>query len=121
MAEHKREVGFAICHRCQQRFHHAPIAGVASFDANLRGEACMQFGLVDFGERTERSFGFGDRSFRIVVEQREEGFGEAGQIPVADRGLIGKGISSLVIDRAECFRRIVDVHESARTVVDGLA
>ena len=26
-----------------------------------------------------------------------------------------------MIDRAECFRRIVGVHESARTVVDGLA
>lgn len=76
---------------------------------------------MDVGEGIQGRFGFGDGLFRIVIEQRKEGFGEADQVPVADRTLVSKGVTSLMIDRAECFRRMVCVHECTRTVVDRLA
>ena len=69
MAEYLREVGLAICHRFEQFFHHTPVAGVAAFDADFRGEPFLQCVLIETREVAEGGLGCGDGSFRIVVQQ----------------------------------------------------
>ena len=59
MTERQREVGLALCHRRQQSFHHVPIAGVASFETDLRSETFLQRALVKAGEQVESGFGLG--------------------------------------------------------------
>ena len=67
MAEHLCEVGLAICHRCEQSFHHTPVAGVAAFDADFRGEPFLQCVLIETREVADGGLGFIDRFLRSLL------------------------------------------------------
>ena len=62
----------------------------------------------------------GDRLLLVGVQERQQGLGEAGQVPLRDRGLVAVGVAAGVVDRAEHRVRAVGVHERARAVVDRL-
>ena len=62
-----------------------------------------------------------DGPIASAIEQRQQGLGEPGQVPLRDRRLVAVGVAAAVVDRAEHGRGIVGVHERARAVVDRLA
>ena len=42
-----------------------------------------------------------NRVFSFVMHQRQEALGQTGEVPLGDEGLVGIGVASFVIDRAE--------------------
>ena len=54
------------------------------------------------------------------VNERQQRLGQAGQVPLRDRGLVAVGVAAAMVDRAEHRLRVVGVHERARAVVDRL-
>jgi len=55
------------------------------------------------------------------VQNRQQRFGQTGQVPLRHGRLLAVGISPLTVDRAEHRGRIETLHERTRTIVDGLA
>ncbi len=62
---------------------------------------------------------FGGAGF--LLEEREQGFGEAGEVPVGGGGLVREGVAALAVDGAEDLAGVVGLHEGAGAEVDGLA
>ena len=77
--------------------------------------------LEKCGEVFEFSLGQFDRFFCVVIDEREKSFGEAGEVPLGDAGLVLISVAALLIDVAEFPGGIKVVHESAGTVVNGFA
>ena len=57
----------------------------------------------------------------VVVDQRQQGLGQPGHVPLHDRRLVAVGVAAAVVDGAEHRGRVIGVHERARAVVDRLA
>jgi len=55
------------------------------------------------------------------VQEREQRFGEPGEVPLGDDRLVAVRVASGLVDGAEDRSRVVGLHEGARAVVDGLA
>ena len=72
---------------------------------------------VAFDQRLRRFHG----AVGVVVDQRNQGFREARQVPLGDHRLVAVGVAAALIDGAEHGLRMVAVHEGAGAVVDGLA
>jgi hypothetical protein len=56
------------------------------------------------GDRLVRKF---DRPLRVGIQERKQGLGEPGKIPLRDRRLITISVAPQFIDRAKSGRRIV--------------
>ncbi len=86
------------------------------------GERMGEPALLERGrERLEQGRGLGDRGVAVVVDQRQQGLGQAGQVPQRDGRLVAVGVATAVVDRAEHRRRVERLHEGTRPVVDRLA
>src|SRR5208283_5973306 len=70
------------------------------------------------GDRLIRKF---DRPLWVGIHERKQGLGEPGKIPLRNGRLIGVGVATKFIDRAEGSRRIVRIHEGAWSKIDGLS
>ena len=79
-----------------------------------------QYRLEKIGEPGDGRAGHGDSLLLVGVHERQERFGQPGQIPLGDRRLLAVGVAAVVIDGAEDGFRIIGIHESAGAVVDGL-
>ena len=98
-------------------------------DVSLPGceqpELPHQTGLVCLlkagSKRSERLFSLGYRRALILGQQRQDGFGQPGQIPEGDPRLGAVGIAPHPINRAEDLVRVVRVQEGAGPVIDGFA
>src|SRR5690606_13059607 len=77
-------------------------------------------GPVPVGEALQHGGG-GGRPVQVVVDQRQQGLGEAGQVPRRDGRLVPVGVAAAVVDGAEHGGRVVGLHERAGAVVDRLA
>ena len=77
--------------------------------------------LVALVEGLENCRRRGNRIVGCGIDQRQQCFCQARQIPLQYSGLIAERIAAPVVDRAEHCRRIECVEEGARTVIDGLS
>ncbi len=81
------------------------------------GKFCLETGRVGIhGPLRQR-----DGGLLAAAEQGKKRLGEANEIPMGDAGLVVVGVTSVPVDRAEHGRRMIDIHERAGAVVDGLA
>ena len=87
----------------------------------LRSHAVRPGSASSGRERRERLGGQGDRLLLVVGQQREQGLGEPGQVPLRDDRLVAVGVAPAGVDRAEDRGGIEGLHERARAVVDRLA
>ena len=78
-------------------------------------------GFIHVGVRFEYLGGVFYRGFLIRVEQAEHGFRQAGEVPLADGGLVLIGVTPLAIDGAEHLRCMVGIHKRTGAVINGLA
>ena len=78
-------------------------------------------GLELLAEGVQFLLGHVDGFVLIVTEERQQGLGQPGQVPVRDGGLVAVAVAALMVDRAEDSIRIIGVHEGAGTIVDRLA
>src|SRR3984957_18277691 len=69
------------------------------------------------GDRLVRKF---DRPLSVGIQERKQGLGEPGKIRLRNGRLITVGVAPELIDRAEGGRRIVRIHEGARSKINGL-
>ena len=90
--------------------------------AELRPHAGSQAALYSCRNARERLTGPGPMApVLLVVQQREEGFRETGEVPLGHERLVAEGVAA-ARDRSSCTRRRVEgVQERARPVVDCLA
>jgi hypothetical protein len=68
-----------------------------------------------------RAFSIVSTSGSKTTKQRQQAFGEPGQIPQRDAWLVGVGVAAHFVDRGEYLRGVIFVHEGAGAVIDGLA
>jgi hypothetical protein len=60
-----------------------------------------------------------DRDVLVFVKERQDRFGEPGEIPAGDTRLVAIGISADAINRAVDRCRVIAVHESAWPIING--
>ncbi len=90
-------------------------------NAELGPHAASPRRFVAQSEGLQGFLGVVHRLVVVVVEQRQQGLGKAGQVPLSDAGLVAVGVATLPVDRAVDRTGVVAVHEGARSVVDGLS
>ena len=57
----------------------------------------------------------------VIHKQRQHGFSQTGQVPLANRGLVDVSVSPLLINRAENFFAIKRINKRAGAVINCLA
>ena len=119
-------VGFVIQHQLQQVDGQQLVAGghfciLRGEEAQLLAHAPGVAGLELAGEGVQFLLGHVDGFVLIVTEERQQGLGQPGQVPVRDGGLVAVAVAALMVDRAEHGIRIIGVHEGTGAVVDRLA
>ena len=70
--------------------------------------------MNDFGREFDGALFFG-------VDEGQQCFGEARQVPLGDCGLVRVGVAALPINRAENGPRIILIHKGAGAEVDRLS
>src|ERR1700679_2603205 len=70
------------------------------------------------GDRLVRKF---DRPLSVGIQERKQGLGEPGKIPLRDRRLITISVAPQFIDRAEDGRGIIRIDEGARPKINRLS
>jgi hypothetical protein len=119
--EGQREVRGVLMHRLEQLADEVEIAVFIAGDSELvphAGKPMLLIARRKRGDRLARKF---DRPLWVGIHERKQGLGEPGKIPLRNGRLIGVGVAPKFIDRAEGCRRIVRIHEGARTKIDGLS
>jgi hypothetical protein len=94
--------------------------GLARLEPQLLSHPGEPVPLEQGGVFAEGLRGEGDCLLRLSVQERQQRLGEAGQVPLRDRGLVAVRVAAAVVDRAEHRVRAVGVHERAGAVVDRL-
>src|SRR5271157_1944249 len=108
-------------HRLKQIADEVEIAVFTAGDSELVSHAAKPMLLIarrKRGDRLARKF---DRPLWVGIQERKQGLGEPGEIPLRDGRLIGVGVAPKFIDRAEGSRGIVRIHKAARSKIDGLS
>lgn len=75
--------------------------------------------LEEIGEGGDGGVGEFEGAVFFGMENREQGFSEAGHVPLGDAGLVSESVALMAVDGAEGGFGVVVVHEGAGTVVDG--
>src|SRR5271163_5189276 len=107
-------------HRLEQFADQIEIALFIAGDSELVSHAGKPMLLIarrKRGDRLARKF---DRPLWVRIQERKQGLGEPGEIPLRNGRLIGVGVTPKFIDRAEGSRRIVRIHKGAWSKIDGL-
>src|SRR6516164_4791293 len=89
----------------------------AELAAEARGVRSLEAG----GERVDCLLRLFDGSVLVLCKQRQERLRQAGEVPLGDAWLIAVSVTPHVINGAVDRPGVVDVHEGAGAVVDGLA
>ena len=105
----------------EQVLHQDAVVGALGREPELAAHAGHVGGVEARRETRERLVGLGHPGVGIVVEQRQQAFGEPGEVPLRDRGLVRVGVAALPVDGAEHGGGIVGVQERAGAVIDGFA
>ena len=95
--EGQRPIG--ALHRGQQVFDQGMIAGILALKRKFGAHDGQPVLLIASGDLAKAVIGNLDRLFAIGVDQGDQGFGQAGEVPAHDAGLIGPGIAALTVDR----------------------
>ncbi|MCY1232386.1 hypothetical protein D9M72_448750 [compost metagenome] len=101
--------------------HEIEIALFARDEPDLGPHAVEPMALEGCAVFAERIVGQFDRCVRVFVEERHQGLGQAGEVPLADAGLARIGIAADLVDRGEHLPGVVGVHEGTGAEVDRLA
>ena len=121
MTEGERVIRLALMHGGEQLLDECGVTGLCAGEADFRTHAVEPVALEGLAEGLDHRGCGRDRRRRVRVDEVEQRFGEAGQVPPGNRGLVGKGIAAAVIDRAEHLRGVVRIEERAGAIVDRLA
>jgi hypothetical protein len=70
--------------------------------------------LVGGSEPVQHLRGRLNRGIAVVVEQRQQGLRQPGQVPLQDPRLVAIGIAAALVDGAEYRGRVEGVHERTR-------
>ena len=89
----------------------------AELATEARGVGRLEVG----GERVDGLFGLFDGGVLVLGEQRQERLRETREVPLGDARLVAESVAAHGIDGTEDRSRVIDVHEGAGAVVDGLA
>ena len=73
------------------------------------------------GKTVYLGLGQGDCLILVVIQQRQQALGQAGEVPVGDARLIAIGVTTAVIDGAKYLVSRKGIHECAGTIVDSFA
>ena len=116
MAEGEGEVDLLVGEVIEQFLNEfgAFVVGEADFLGEVVEVGCF----INVWEFFEGGFGEGDGFFFVFGDEGEEGFGEAGEIPLSDAGLVFVCVATLLVDVAVFLSRIEVVHEGTGAVVD---
>ena len=117
-AEETREIDRLRPHQLQDVLRQSP---VRRGDPELRRHALGPVTLVVVSEPVQHLRGRLNRGLAVVVEQRQQGLRQPGQVPLQDVRLVAIGIAAALVDGAEHRGRVEGVHERTRAIVDGLA
>lgn len=90
-------------------------------EADFSGEDFEVGGLEKIGEAGDLLAGEFEGLVGVGVEERDEGFGEAGEVPLGDCGLVLVGVALAGIDEGKGFGGVEFIEKSAGSVVDRFA
>ncbi len=122
-AEEHRVVDVVGPHEVEQVVGQARdgLVGDGGGEAELVAHASGPGGGVERSEASQRGGRDRHRLVLLVGQERQEGLGEAGEVPLRDDRLLTEGVAPGGVDRAEDRRGVEGVDEGAGAVVDGLA
>ena len=89
----------------------------AELAAEARGVGRLEAG----GERVDCLLRLFDGSILVLCKQRQERLRQTGEVPLSDAWLVAVSVAPHVIDGAVDRLWVIDVHEGAGAVVNGLA
>ena len=95
--------------------------GLVLGEPEFGAEAAHVLLAKTLGKSSEGFFCNGEGFLFIGVQQRQQGFRKATQVPECHVGLVFPRVACLSIDRAEDALRMEGVDEGARAVVDRFA
>lgn len=112
---------FLTVHPVEEILDERVVCGVLGEQAEFGAHALEPVFLEGFLEGVEGLVGEVDGGFFVVVEERDEGFCEACEVPAGDGSLLVVGVAAVVVDGAEGGFGVEGVDEGAGAVVDGFA
>ena len=108
-------------HDSEQVFGQPTVPVFGTAQAEFRPHVGKPEGLVHGHEAFDLFCSHPDRIFGVVrVDERQQGLGEAREIPLGDRGLVAVGITPMLVDRTEHRPGVVRVDKRAGPVVQSL-
>jgi hypothetical protein len=110
-----------LLHQIEQRLHEFAIAVLGAMQPDLPSQPGQPVLLEPRGKIDHHLVGRLDRLLDIVVDQRQQRFGQARQVPLRDAGLVLVLVAPAPVDRTEDGGRIIGVHERAGPEIDRLA
>ncbi len=123
--QERRHVRALLLQQCEQvvdeRAVHRVVVVAVGTEAELGAHHVQPVRRVPLGEAVQRCRGQFDRGLLRVGDERQQGLGEAGQVPLGDARLLTVRVTTAVVDGAEHRGVVVAIHERARPVVDRLA
>src|SRR6202011_4004925 len=120
-AEDQGEIGAVAGHALEEVLCQGQIVRPRSEQAELAAEARGICRLEAGGERVDCLLRLFDGSVLVLCKQRQERLRQTGEVPLGDAWLVAVSVAPHVVDGAVDRPWVIDVHEGAGAVVDGLA
>ncbi len=121
-AEGEGVVDGLTVHGGQEAIGEVEVVGLGLTEqSELGAHAGEPSGIVTFAERFEDGDGLREGGLLIGVDQGQQRFGEAGEIPTSDLRLLAESVAATAIDGTEDGGGAVGVEKGAGAVVDGFA
>jgi len=99
--EGEREVGLVFGHRIQKLLGQRRIAVLRREQPEFCAQSRRIGDVENLGKTGKRNLGLRDGLVLVLGKQRQQAFRKAGQVPERDPRLVGVGIASGLVDRAE--------------------
>ena len=117
----QREVDAVRLQQLQVLVAQCPIACMGVRQTKLGTQHRSPMGIEALGEVLHGSAGALGCTLAVGIDQWQQCFGKAGQIPLRHGGLIAISVAAFGIDRTEHGLGVEMLHEGARAVIDGFA
>jgi hypothetical protein len=114
------EIGARLGHGVQQVTDEGTVIGMGLQQAQLCPKA-LEMGLPEaLGEGVDRRLRLFYGLALVLVEEGQQRFGQAREVPVGDARLVAEGVTPAMVDRAVDPARVIGIHKGTGAVVDGL-
>ena len=114
-------VGASLVQEGEEVLGQRGVVGLVGEEAEFAAQGGEPVAAEALVKGVDGFLGEGEGGFGIGVQNGEQGFGEAGEIPRGDGGLLAEGVATVAVDGAEDGGGVVAVDEGARAVINGLA